>query len=108
MPKSWLPPKVWFHGGQSTKTGGSSAMKARLSRIIAWFEHSMRWVLITPLGWPVEPEVNRNFATLSGPTLAWAASTAAVAWVAVSSANIVLGRVSGGLAATTTSASWET
>ena len=25
MPKSWLPPKVWFHGSQSTSTGGSSA-----------------------------------------------------------------------------------
>ena len=28
----------------------------------------MRWVLVTPLGCPVEPEVNRIFATLSGPT----------------------------------------
>ena len=28
----------------------------------------MRWVLITAFGWPVEPEVNRNFAIVSGPT----------------------------------------
>ena len=28
----------------------------------------MRWVLITPLGMPVEPEVNRNLAMVSGPT----------------------------------------
>ena len=33
---------------------------------------------MTPFGWPVEPEVNRIFATVSGPTLACAASTAAV------------------------------
>ena len=26
----------------------------------------MRWVLMTPLGLPVEPEVNRIFATVSG------------------------------------------
>ncbi len=46
----WLPPKVWFHGSQSTSTGGSSARKARHWRIICRFAHSMRWVLITPLG----------------------------------------------------------
>ena len=38
----------------------------------------MRWVLTTPLGMPVDPEVNSTFATVSGPTLACAASTAAV------------------------------
>ena len=37
----------------------------------------MRWVLITPFGVPVEPEVNRNFAIVSGPTMACAASSAA-------------------------------
>ncbi len=47
-------------------------MKARPARIIAWFAHSMRWVLMTPLGLPVEPEVNRIFAMVSGPTLACA------------------------------------
>ena len=36
----------------------------------------MRWVLITPFGMPVEPEVNRNFAIVSGPTFACAASAA--------------------------------
>jgi hypothetical protein len=25
----------------------------------------MRWVLMTPLGWPVEPDVNRNSAMVS-------------------------------------------
>ena len=30
----------------------------------------MRWVLITAFGVPVEPEVNRNFAIVSGVTAA--------------------------------------
>ena len=34
----------------------------------------MRWVVVTPLGMRVEPEVNRIFTTVSGPTLVWAAS----------------------------------
>ena len=36
----------------------------------------MPWVLITPLGRPVEPEVNRNFAIVSAPLAAAAWSTA--------------------------------
>jgi hypothetical protein len=50
-------------------TGGSSAKNASCERIIAWFEHHMRWVLITAFGVPVEPEVNRNLTTVSGPDL---------------------------------------
>ena len=69
MLKLWLPPKVWFHGSQSTITGGSSATKQKPAAIIAWFEHSMRWVLMTPFGLPVEPEVNRNLAMVSGADL---------------------------------------
>ncbi len=45
-------------------------------RSICWLAHSMRWVLITPLGDLVEPEVNRNLAIVSGPTAAWARSAA--------------------------------
>ena len=90
----WLPPKVWFHGSQSTSTGGSSASGGKHWRIICWFAHSMRCVLITPLGSLVEPEVNRNLAIVSGPTRAWAASTAAVGAVASSSANGVTSRPS--------------
>jgi hypothetical protein len=26
-PMLWLPPKVWFHGSQSSSTGGSLARK---------------------------------------------------------------------------------
>ena len=32
----------------------------------------MRWVVVTPLGMPVEPDVNSTFATVPGPTLACA------------------------------------
>jgi hypothetical protein len=73
--------------------------------ICAWFEHSMRWVLMTPLGLPVEPEVNRIFATVSGPTLACAASTASVGSVMARSANGVVERLPSGLAVTTISQS---
>src|SRR5437660_11801458 len=63
-----LPPKVWFHGSQSTITGGRSSTKGQACASICWFAHSMRCVLITPFGVPVEPEVNRIFATDSGFT----------------------------------------
>src|SRR5262245_11057465 len=65
---SWLPAAVWCHGAQSTITGGSSRKYANWLAIIAWFEHHMRWVLITAFGMPVEPEVNRNLTMVSGPT----------------------------------------
>ena len=41
----------------------------------------MPWVLMTPLGRPVEPEVNRNFAIVSAPLAAAALSTAGPAGV---------------------------
>ena len=70
MLKLWLPPKVWFHGSQSTITGGWSVRKVQAAAALSWLAHIMRWVLITPLGWPVEPEVKRILATVSGPTRA--------------------------------------
>ena len=42
----------------------------------------MRWVLMTALGVPVEPEVNRNFAIVSGVTAAKAFATSGVSAVA--------------------------
>ena len=63
----------------------------------------MRWVLITPFGMPVEPEVKRILATLSGPTLANAASTSAPGGVASRSPKGVAARPGGGLALTTSS-----
>ena len=42
----------------------------------------MRWVLITAFGVPVEPDVNRNFAIVSGVIAANAFSTSGVSGVA--------------------------
>src|SRR5215468_4298505 len=79
--KLWLLPKVWLHGSQSTTTGGSSATKLKPEASIAWFEHSMRWVLMTAFGLPVDPEVKRNLAMVSGVTFACAAATPAASSV---------------------------
>ena len=57
----------------------------------------MRWVLMTPLGWPVEPEVNRIFAMVSGPTSACAASTAGVGGVSHQLGERRRGRSPGGI-----------
>src|SRR5207245_9498574 len=62
--------RCWRRPGQSTITGGRSSTKGQACASICWFAHSMRWVLITPFGDPVEPEVNRIFATDSGFTFA--------------------------------------
>jgi hypothetical protein len=63
----------------------------------------MRWVLITPFGCPVEPEVNRIFATVSARTAACAASTAAVGRASSNSAKCVARGPGGGFVVTTTS-----
>src|SRR5215212_5364958 len=68
MLKLALPPNVWFHGSQSHSTGGVFSTKGQSWAKLCWFEQSILWVLITPLGMPVEPEVNRIFAIVSGPT----------------------------------------
>ena len=49
----------------------------------------MPWVLMTPFGNPVEPEVNRNFAIVSAPTDFTARSSAAPGCVAVKVSNAV-------------------
>src|SRR2546423_10127552 len=87
MLKLWLPPKVWFQGSQSTITGGWWLRNVHAAAALSWLAHIMPWVLITPLGWPVEPEVNRILATVSGPTRAKAASTAGVGRSSASAAN---------------------
>ena len=76
-PRLWLPPNVWLHGSQSTSTGGSARMNGHTWPSACWLEHSIRCVLITPFGAPVDPEVNRIFATVSGPSAANARSTSA-------------------------------
>src|SRR5215510_1293613 len=64
----------------------------------------MRFVLMTAFGVPVDPDVNRNFAIVSGPTAAWAASTRA-SGSARRYAHEVTGWLGGGLRVTTISTS---
>jgi hypothetical protein len=66
MCRLWLAPKVWLQGSQSTSTGFSCARKRQACAIICWLAHSMRCVLTTTLGWPVEPDVSRYLAGWSG------------------------------------------
>jgi len=47
----------------------------------------MRWVFTTPLGVPVEPEVNSTFAIVCGPTAACAAASAAEGGLAAIAAS---------------------
>src|SRR5687768_4055908 len=103
MPKLWLPPAVWFQGSQQQSTGGSSPRKRKCERIITWLEHSIRWVLMTPFGLPVEPDVKSTLATVSPSTRSRAASTAGVG-AACRSANEVEGSEAGADDDTTSSA----
>ena len=77
----WLPPNVWFHGSQSTSTGGASPSTGMDCHICCWLAHHMPCVLMTPLGRLVEPEVNKNLTMVSGPIAFRAASTSAVSSV---------------------------
>src|SRR3954464_10332139 len=87
--KLWLPPNVWFQGSQSTSTGGVTSVNGQIWASACWLADSIPWVLITPVGRGVEPDVNSTLATLSGPTARTAAATAGVGRVASSSANRV-------------------
>jgi hypothetical protein len=82
-----LPPNVWFHGSQSTKTGGRSVQKLQAQVTIAWLAHIIRCVLRTPFGRPVEPDVSRILPTVSGPIAARRRSTSGPAFVATQSAR---------------------
>ena len=59
-------------------------------RICSWLADSIRCVLMTPFGDPVDPDVNRIFATVSPVTRACASSTAAPGGVSISSSNAVV------------------
>lgn len=87
MPRLWLPPKVWCQLIQSTNTGGSSSICARVWRSICWLLHSILWVVGTTFGSEVEPEVNMNLAMSSARICAWRCSTASVAGVFKKSSN---------------------
>jgi len=58
---------------------------------------------MTPFGWPVEPEVNRILAMVSGRISACATSTAGVGCTFARSVNSVAARSFGGFAVTATS-----
>src|SRR5580658_5705131 len=100
MPKLWLPPKVWFHGSQSHSTGGSSPRNAKTVRSISWLEQSMRCVVTTPFGLPVEPDVNKTLAIVSGVTRECASSTAAEGEASANSWNEVERSDAGGVTVT--------
>ena len=57
-PRLWLPPKVWLQGSQSTFTGGSARRNGHTWLCACWLERSIRWVLTTPFGVPVDRDVN--------------------------------------------------
>src|ERR1700704_700662 len=82
--KLWLAPKVWLQGSQSRITRSLWALSRndQVCALACWLDVSLRWVLITAFGVPVEPEVNRNFAMVSGVIDANALSTASVSGVA--------------------------
>src|SRR3954467_7246581 len=87
--KLWLAPNVWLHGSQSRITNSPCACSRndQVCALACWLDVSMRWVLITAFGVPVEPEVNRNFAMVSGPTAANAVATASDSVVAATDRN---------------------
>src|ERR1700751_1957130 len=80
MLKLLLLPAVWFHGAQSTITGGSSARQGATCRFICELAQIIPCVLITAFGIPVEPDVNKNLAMVSLRTFAAAAATASSRW----------------------------
>src|SRR5262245_32196373 len=69
--------------------GGCASRKGQVAAALSWFTHIMRWVLMTPLGCPVEPDVNRILGLGSGPTRAKAWATSALGAQAVRLENAV-------------------
>jgi hypothetical protein len=66
--KLWLPPNVWLQGSQSTMTGRRALENGHSCAFACSFEQSMRCVVMTPFGSPVEPDVNSSLAIVSGVT----------------------------------------
>jgi len=63
-------------------------------RSICWLAQIIRWVLITPLGCLVEPEVKRNLAMVSASTASWAARRPSPGFVASSVSKAMVSRPS--------------
>ena len=82
--KPMLPALMWLQGIHSRLWGmtSGSASSARRPSPPAMVADIMPKVCGTPLGMPVEPEVNRYLATVAWPSASRAASTAAVGSVA--------------------------
>ena len=76
MWKLWLPPKVWLQGSQSSRRSWWRVRKGQACAICFWLAQSMRWLLTTTLGTPVEPEVSRYLAGQCGRIAAKAFITA--------------------------------
>src|SRR6266404_6635092 len=87
--KLWLAPKVWLHGSQSriTRSVCGFSRNGQICALACWLDVSMRWVLMTAFDVPVDPEVNRNFAIVSGVMAAKAFATADVSDAAATDRN---------------------
>src|ERR1700686_2415343 len=70
-----------------TRSSRAPSRNDQVCALACWLEVSMRWVLITAFGVPVEPEVNRNFAIVSGVIAANAFATSGVAGEAATARN---------------------
>src|ERR1700704_3789620 len=64
-----------------TRPWRAESRNDQVCALACWLEVSMRWVLITAFGVPVEPEVNRNLAIVSGVIAAKAFATSGVSGV---------------------------
>src|SRR5207244_12149195 len=82
---------VGLHGSQSriTRASPTPSRKVQVCALACWFDVSIWWVLITAFGVPVEPEVNRNLAIVSGVTAANAFATSGVSAVEATARNAV-------------------
>src|SRR5678815_2859996 len=95
IPRLWLPPKVWFHGSQSSSTGGSLARKGiDWISMTALLQH-MRLVVMTALGCPVDPDVSRNL-TIEFLSVAACASATRAASSCASESSVDTGRSDNG------------
>src|ERR1700676_4594873 len=80
-----------------TRPSRAPSRNDQVCALACWLEVSMRWVLMTAFGVPVEPEVNRNFAMVSGVTAAKAFTTASVSGVAAIDRNDIASLLSASL-----------
>ena len=98
-----VPPATWLQGSHSSSTAsGMSGVRRTVWACMAMVAHNMPWVMGTALGTPVEPEVKRYLATVSGVIASTDACTAAPTGVAIRSDQGVDARPSTGSLTCTT------